>query len=84
MAQIQIGIDSELLAQLLKGRDLCVARLVPLNPGSKQWLWHFCLEHCQEEIVLSGSPDTSEPRRGAARIPVLAVGDDGLTCTDHR
>ncbi len=50
MANINVSIDSNKVAQLIRAGHLCAADLHCLDKSSKQTLWQLCLWSCQKRI----------------------------------
>ncbi|GGP75486.1 hypothetical protein [Shewanella ulleungensis] len=50
MAKVNVAIDSNKVAQLIKAGHLCAADLQCLDRQSKQTLWQLCLWSCQKRI----------------------------------
>ena len=48
MNRVNVSIDADKVAQLIKAGHLCAADLQCLDKASKQTIWQLCLMSCQK------------------------------------
>ncbi|MGK0410193.1 MAG: hypothetical protein ACJASB_002355 [Shewanella psychromarinicola] len=51
MNRVNVSIDTEKVAQLIKAGHLCAAELQCLDRTSKQTIWQLCLWSCQKRFT---------------------------------
>ncbi|MGX9462503.1 hypothetical protein ACWXWU_14895 [Shewanella sp. A14] len=85
MNRINVSIDANKVAQLIKAGHLCAADLQCLDKASKQTVWQLCLWSCQKRSTCQNKQCQQQcmPSSSIERCMQQLITDDEIALTTY-